>query len=98
MLGISQTTGYLIVGLAAAVIPLGSAWLATRANRETTRIDAAIAVQGSLIDDLREDRDDLRGQLNQLRGEFTDMRLKHDECERERVKLTARVAELEATP
>lgn len=95
MFAISQAAGYLIVGVVTAIIPLGSAYLAVRANRETSRLTVAQQATGELIDDLRTDRTEVRSEVKELRDEIAELRVKLDECETERTKLTHRVGELE---
>ncbi len=103
MLALSQTAGYVLVGVIASIIPLGSAYLAFRANREATKVsgdqrrtETALDAQGSLIDDLKDDRDDLRQQLADVKAQVIDLRLKHEECERQRQVQAVRIRELEA--
>lgn len=95
MFGLSQTGGYVVVGLVAAIIPLLSGFLALRANRETTKLTVAQQATSDLIDDLVEDREAVRGEVRALRSEVVALRDSLDECETERTKLTDRVAELE---
>lgn len=108
MLAIAQTTAYVLVGLIAGAASIAAAVLAFRANREATKVgaeqkatDQAIGVQGSLIDDLREERTQDREEIRALRTEVTALRLElaeakkhHQQCEDERADLRRRLARL----
>lgn len=89
ILAISQTSGYLIVGLVAAIIPLGSAYLAVRATREASKLTVAQQATSELIDDLRTDRTDVRDEVKELREEVANMRKELRKCHEERDALLA---------
>ena len=101
MLAITQTTGYIIVGLVAGAASFTAAVLAFRANKQATKVGAeqtattnAITAQGSLISDLQEERTSDRAEVKELRNEVIGLRLElaeskrhYQQCDDERTTL-----------
>lgn len=105
MFALAEQTAYVAVGVLSLIGVVVAGYFANRTRQQIAKVelsqrqtDSAITVQGSLIDDLREDRADLRKQYDILRAEFHTMKQAHEECEIERADLLARVAHLEEGP
>lgn len=88
ILALTELQGYIIVGCVTAVIPLGSAFLAYRATRKTSKVsesqgDIRLAMDGmtELIGGLRTARDEDRAEF---RTALDDVNRKLETCERDR--------------